>query len=278
MKRPAWLALCCSLLLSAAQPARAQFPFDVPYVPTPQVVVDEMLRLANVRADEFVMDLGSGDGRILITAARKFGARGMGVELDFHLLIQAEAAAEQAGVQDRVKFLQQDLFKTDLGQANVITMYLLPTVNRRLLPTLLKLKPGTRIVSHDFDLGDWQPDRKVTIRKNIFLWIVPAQAGGRWQLTVEQPGAPVTYDLELRQTYQMIDGLTRADGRVSAIWQPVLEGDRISFQVVDARDRDNEATFYLDGVVRDGVMEGEARRGVGNMQTRHRWRAVRTGS
>lgn len=133
------------------QQAAAQYPFEVPYVPTPQVVVDEMLRAAVVGPQDFVIDLGSGDGRIPITAAKKFGARGLGVDLDFHLHIQSEEAARLAGVADRVSFLNQDLFKTDISQATVITMYLLPAVNRRLRPGLLDLKPGTRIVAHDFD-------------------------------------------------------------------------------------------------------------------------------
>ena len=163
--------------------------FDVPFVPTPQVVVDEMLRLANVGPGDFVIDLGSGDGRIPIAAAKKFGARALGVDLDFHLIIQSEESARQAAVEDRVKFMQQDLFKTDLGPATVITMYLLPAVNRRLRPQLLDLKPGTRIVAHDFDLDDWKPDRKVTIRKNVFLWIVPAKVAGRWRMRLALPGS-----------------------------------------------------------------------------------------
>src|SRR5687768_9418290 len=152
--------------------AHSQF-FDVPFVPTPQVVVDEMLRLAGVGPNDVVYDLGSGDGRIVITAARKFGARAVGVELDNHLIYQSEESARQANLGERVKFLQQDFFKTDFSEASVVTLYLLPAVMRRLRDTMLKLKPGTRLVAHDFDFEDWQPDRKTTIRKNVFLWIVP---------------------------------------------------------------------------------------------------------
>lgn len=265
-----------ALLLMTALSAHAQWPYEVPFVPSPQVVVDEMLRVAGVKKDDFVMDLGSGDGRILITAAKKFGATGIGVDLDEHLIIQSEAAAEQAGVSSQVKFLRQDLFKTDLSRASVITMYLLPGVNMRLRPVLLGLKPGTRVVAHDFDLGDWKPDQKITVRKNVMLWIVPAKVDGRWRLQFPLAPGPQTWDLDIRQKYQEIDGVVRvADRPPGGIWQPQLRGDRVSFVLVDSLDRENEANLYFEGVVRDGAMSGEVRRGVGAQQTRHQWRAER---
>lgn len=256
--------------------AHSQF-FDVPFVPTPQVVVDEMLRMAGVTAKDVVYDLGSGDGRIVITAARKFGATAVGVELDNHLIYQSEESARQANVLDRTKFLQQDFFKTDFSQASVITMYLLPGVMKRLRETMLRLKPGTRLVAHDFDFEDWRPDQKTLIRKNVFLWIVPAQAGGRWQVRVGPPGSDFAFDMELRQKYQELDGFARFDGQPGGLWEAKLEGDRIRFVVVDGRDRDNEATLYFDGRVAGSAMEGEGVRGVGNQQTTFRWRAVKAG-
>lgn len=262
-----------------ARNAQAQFPYDVPFVPSPQVVVDEMLRVAGVGPRDFVIDLGSGDGRILITAAQKFGARGFGVELDPHLVIQSEEAARQAGVADRVRFLQQDLFKTDLSAASVVTMYLLPGVNLRLRPVLEGLKPGTRIVAHDFSLGEWRPDRQTTIRKNVFLWIVPARVAGVWQLKLETPDGGREFEVELRQRYQEIDGVVRAKGQIQQpVWEAKLAADKVSFVVVDSADRDYEASFYFEGRVAGGGMDGEYRRGVGDLQTRGRWRAVRVGS
>jgi len=249
--------------------------FDVPFVPTPQVVVDEMLRLAGVTSKDIVYDLGSGDGRIVITAARKFGAVAVGIELDNHLIYQSEESARQANVVDRVKFLQQDFFKTDFSQATVVTMYLLPGVMKRLRETMLGLKPGTRLVAHDFDFEDWRPDQKTTIRKNVFLWIVPAQAGGRWQVRVAVPGSDFAFDMELRQKYQELDGYTRFDGQPGGLWEAKLEADRIRFVVVDGRDRDNEATLYFEGRVSGNAMEGEGLRGVGSLQTKFRWRAVK---
>jgi SAM-dependent methyltransferase len=254
--------------------AQSQF-FDVPFVPTPQPVVDEMLRLAGVGAADVVYDLGSGDGRIVITAARKFGARAIGVELDNHLIYQSEESARQAEVLERVKFLQQDFFKTDFSPATVITMYLLPPVMKRLRERMLQLKPGTRLVAHDFDFDDWKPDRKVTIRKNVFLWIVPARVGGRWQVRTGVPGGEYAFDMELRQKYQELDGFARQEGLPGGLWEPKLEGERISFVVVDSRDRDNEASLYFQGRVAGDVMEGDVVRGVGNQQAKFKWRAQR---
>ncbi len=150
---------------------------EVPYVPTPQTVVDEMLKLAAVTSGDVVYDLGSGDGRIVITAAKRYGARGVGVEIDPVRVKEANANAVQAGVMDRVKFLQQDLFKTDLRDASVVTLYLLPAVNLKLRPKLWsELKPGTRVVSHSFDMGDWKPEKMVEIQgAKIYFWVIPAK-------------------------------------------------------------------------------------------------------
>jgi SAM-dependent methyltransferase len=255
--------------------AQAQYPFDVPFVPTPQVVVDEMLRLARVGPQDYVIDLGSGDGRIPITAAAKYGARGLGVDLDPELHAQSEEGAREAGVDARVKFINQDLFKTDISEATVITMYLLPNVVRRLRPQLLELKPGTRIVSHDFDMDDWKPDHKTTIRKNVFLWVVPAKVGGRWQARVELPGGARDFEFEFRQKFQEFDGQVRINGQLTQLWESSLESNRIRFVIVDNAERENEASLYFEGRVRGEVMEGEIRRGVGNAATLLKWRAVK---
>lgn len=154
---------------------------DTPYVTTPQNVVDAMLDLARVRSTDTLLDLGSGDGRIVVTAARRFGIRGTGIEIDPRLVARARDNARQAGVADRATFLEQDLFATDLTQASVITLYLLPAVNLKLRPALERLKAGTRIVSHDWGMGDWKPDRMITVdapgktvglvkSSQLFLW------------------------------------------------------------------------------------------------------------
>jgi SAM-dependent methyltransferase len=159
----------------AANPNREP---DVVYVPTPQPVVEEMLRIANVQADDLVYDLGSGDGRIVITAAQQVGARGIGIDIDPQRIREANENAEQAGVTDRVEFRQEDLFETDFSDATVVTLYLLPELNLRLRPRLLEeLQPGTRIVSHAFDMGDWEPDQVVRVDgQTIYYWVVPEDA------------------------------------------------------------------------------------------------------
>jgi SAM-dependent methyltransferase len=154
-------------------------PQDAPFVPTPQPVVEAMLRLAGVDARDVVYDLGSGDGRVVITAARQFGARAVGVELDSHLVIQSEEAARQAGVERRVKFLEQDLFTVDLAPATVITMYLWPAMYDRLVPRLARLKPGTRIVVYRWGFANWTPEaRGGTGEESYYLYRVPARGGG----------------------------------------------------------------------------------------------------
>ena len=248
---------------------------EVPYVPTPQVTVDEMLRLAGVGPEDFVIDLGSGDGRIVVTAAKKFGARGLGVDIDWRLVAQAEENARQAGVADRAKFVEQDLFLTDLGQATVITTYLLPYVMLKLRPRLLELKPGTRIVSHDFDFGDWRPDRKTGIRKNAFLWIVPARVAGRWRARLDLQPIERLFELEVKQRYQEVSAHARLNGVPAPVWDMAIAGDRLSFVVVDSTDRDDEASLYFEGRVAGDIIEGELTRGVGAVRGVVRWRAAR---
>jgi tRNA G37 N-methylase Trm5 len=171
-------AVAITIVVGAFAYAQQQKTKDVPYVPTPQVVVDKMLEVAAVSKDDVVYDLGSGDGRIVITAAKKYGVRGVGVDIDPERVKEANANAVQAGVADRVKFIEQDLFKTDLKEASVVTLYLLPEVNLRLRPKLWsELKPGTRVVSHAFDMGDWKPDKTIEVEgRTIYFWVVPKNA------------------------------------------------------------------------------------------------------
>jgi SAM-dependent methyltransferase len=164
----------CALGQATPTPARAP---DVVFVPTPEAVIDEMFRLANVSGKDVLYDLGSGDGRIPIAAAQRFGTRGLGIDIDPQRIQEANRNAQFAGVTDKVTFMLGDLFDLDLTPATVITLYLLPALNLRLRPKLLKLKPGTRIVSHDFDMGDWKPDQSVSVRgRRVHFWTV--RSGG----------------------------------------------------------------------------------------------------
>jgi len=169
-------ALAFLLALPLAALAADKPPVDAgPYVPSPQSVVADMLKLADIGPQDFVVDLGSGDGRIVLTAAKVFGARGFGVEIKDDLVVKSNEAAKKEGLADRVKFMKQDLFKTDLSQATVVTMYLLPdTVNLLKDKFLTELKPGTRIVSHAFNMGDWKPDATYKVGSStVYYWVVP---------------------------------------------------------------------------------------------------------
>ena len=200
---------------------------DAPYVVTDYEVVDAMLALAGVRPEDFVVDLGSGDGRILIAAARSHGARGLGVDIDPARIREATVNAAAAGVGHRVRFVRQDLFQTPLADADVVTLYLTPEVNLRLRPRILaEMRPGARLVSHDFDMGDWRPDQRQRIgTATIFLWLVPARLAGRWTLTVDGRAAAMA----LTQDYQQLRGTIAAAGRDVRVEQGVVAGDRVRF-------------------------------------------------
>jgi SAM-dependent methyltransferase len=225
-----WPLLLCASLLPAAAVGQSPPDLDVPYVTTPEHVVDAMLGLAHVKPSDNVLDLGSGDGRIVIKAAAAHGARGMGVEIDPELVKLSNENARKAGVADRAKFVEQDLFETDLTRASVITMYLLPDVNLKLRPSLLKLKPGTRIVSHDWDMGDWEPDAKVVVdvpdkklgvrkQSTLMLWNVPALIDGAWS-------AGKRIRLQLAQKYQMLSGSAQLGGESYPDVTGRVDGDR----------------------------------------------------
>jgi SAM-dependent methyltransferase len=231
------LALLVAPLLAFAQDK----PVDAgPYVPSPQSVVSDMLKLAEVGPEDFVIDLGSGDGRIVRTAALVFGARGFGVEIKDELVRQANADARREGIAERVKFVNADLFKTDISPATVLTMYLLPdTVNLLRDKLLAELQPGTRVLSHDYPLSGWIPEKYVQMDLEdkvkisgvtttlIYLYVVPAKVGGRWQASAS--GGPMT--LNLRQQITRVSGSARYAGRDVPLEDVKLRGERISFRV-----------------------------------------------
>lgn len=228
--RRAAARLCAALLLlvvaaalqssggEAAQKGKGGSPkLDVEYEATPHKVVDAMLKLAKVGPDDFLIDLGSGDGRIPIAAAKTYGAKALGVDLDPKRVAEAKANAEREGVTDKVTFVEGDLYGTEIGDATVITLFLWPTINLKLRPRLLDLVPGRRVVSHAHDMGDWHPDRRQTLgESDIFLWIVPAKIGGSWKLNTQ--GRAI--DIRIDQKYQHFRGTALVDGR----WRPVRNG------------------------------------------------------
>lgn len=197
---------------------------DVPFVPSEDRVVEAMLKLAAVDSDDVVYDLGSGDGRIVIAAARDHDAQAVGVEMDSRRVAQAEARAELAGVSHLVSFVEYDLFHADFSPATVVTLYLLQSVNTTLRPRLLEeLRPGSRIVSHAFGMGDWKPDRRLTYGGiGIFLWIVPAKVAGTWEWNTE---GGRRYRVRLEQTWQRVSGQAWIDDRPVTLERAVLWGD-----------------------------------------------------
>ena len=261
--------LLVALPASAADPAKESY-IPTPYVPSTTIAVDEMLRVADVRPEDLVVDLGSGDGRIAIAAARDYGARGLGIEIDPALVKESTENARRAGVADRVVFREGDVLKADYGAATVVTMYLLPQLVEQVKPRLLALKPGTRIVAHDFGFKDWTPDRTVNISKNYYLYVVPAPAAGKWRLQAQLPAGARDYDFELEQTYQRIRGGARVPGGYLPAFEARLSGDRIGFVLVE-----NDASHYFEGRVNGAEMEGVVRSGAGRERVTGRWRATR---
>jgi hypothetical protein len=239
---------------------------DVIWVPTPPELVEKMLQMARTTPDDFVIDLGSGDGRIAIAAAKKFGARSMGVEYNPDMVALSNREAERQRVADKVKFVKADIFETDFSQATIITMYLLPDLNLKLRPKILGQKPGTRVVSHQFSMGDWQPDETANIDNRLaHLWIVPAKAGGTWSLRIE--GSAQERPLSLRQSFQMLTGQLNGATATSMLSQARLRGDRISFTVTEGAVRRD-----FSGRVQGNAMEGTVR-SAGSPDMR--WSAVR---
>lgn len=268
----AWAQAAMAVLLASAVAARAAMPdIPVPYVPSTGVAVEEMLRLADVRKDDVVVDLGSGDGRIVIAAARYFGARGLGIEIDGKLVAESIENARRAGVADRVRFLAQDVLKADIAEATVVTMYLLSSLIAKLKPKLLaELKPGTRIVAHDFGIDGWEPDRTVNVSKTFFLYVVPAPVAGKWRLHARLPEGERSYDFELKQQLQKVSGGARVPGGYLPFFEARLAGSRISFAIVE-----DGRSHYFEGTVSGSAMDGVVRSGIGNAQVENPWRAER---
>jgi SAM-dependent methyltransferase len=213
------------------KPQTGQAGKDVIWVPTNDALVERMLRMANTTKSDLVYDLGAGDGKIAIAAAKKFGARSVGVEYNPDMAKYAQCRVQAEGVSGRAKVVQGDIFETDFSDATVVTLYLLPELNLRLRPTLLKMKPGTRVVSHSFLMDDWEPDeRSNTEDGSAYLWIVPAQVGGTWTFTPQERGERFVAQLE--QTFQNLSGSVGAGANAKEISDGKLNGAQIQFSFV----------------------------------------------
>ena len=262
--------------------SHAQELSKLPYVPTPQVVVDEMLKLAKVAAGDHVIDLGSGDGRMIITAARNFKASGLGVDIDAKLVDLANKQAKAGGVADRVRFVEQDMFKADIGPATVVTLYVMPDFMEKLRPKLLsELKPGARIVAHDYYMNGWYPDQRLTLtvpekvaangtdKAYIYLWVVPAMAAGDWRMDFDVgTGKTELVVLSFNQQYQLINAAAAVRAGPLKVENPVLKGDEINFSVALG-----SIDYKFTGRIQGDRMEGTAIPPVGGKAVP--WRALR---
>ncbi len=244
------------------KPQVGQSGKDVVWVPTPDELVQRMLRMAKVTPQDTVYDLGAGDGKIAI-AAGKLGATAFGIEYNPDMAKLAQCYVQAEGVGNKVKIIQGDIFKEDFTKATVITMYLLPELNLRLRPMILNMKPGTRVTSHQFTMGDWEPDETAEIEyRTAYLWIVPAKVDGTWTLR-EQGGANAQYTVNLAQKYQKVSGDVSAGGAKQPLVGASVRGDEIKFAFND----DKGVTRTLTGAVRGGEMTGVLK-GAGGSETK----------
>jgi Methyltransferase domain len=247
----------------AYEPQVGQAGKDVIWVPTPDEVVDRMLRMAQVTPNDLVFDLGAGDGKIAIAAAKKFGARSVGIEYNPEMAKFAQGNVEQAGATGKARIVQGDIFATDFTQATVITMYLLPALNMKLRPQILSMRPGTRVVSHSFTMEDWEPDETSSMDgRRAYFWIVPANVNGGWALEAGGEKAELAFE----QRFQKIDGSIGLGHTQGGLRDPRLRGFNISFAYVD----NNGVRRDYAGRVTGGKMEGSFRADNG---TEGRWSA-----
>ncbi|HOV90655.1 MAG TPA: class I SAM-dependent methyltransferase [Syntrophorhabdaceae bacterium] len=251
---------------------------DTPFASTPHKVVKEMLKLADTGKDDVVYDLGSGDGRIVIAAARDFGAKGVGVELDSNLVTESRKNAQKEGIEKKIRFIEEDFFETDLKDATVVTLYLLPEINELLMPKLLKeLKPGARIVSHMWGLGDWEPDKTLhAYTKTLYMWFVPALVQGNWRVTFYNDNAKKEGQLSIKQKYQYIKAVLDNDKKRHEFTHTALYGNEINLYVSYAYEG-KVAVISMEGMVKGDYMEGKAyiKEAEKIAPDEYKWKAVR---
>ena len=245
---------------------------DVIWVPTPQALVERMLDMAKITPKDIHYDLGSGDGRTVIAAAKR-GVQAYGVEYNPDMVKLSERAAAKEGVGDKAKFIHGDIFQIDFSSATVLTLYLLPSLNVKLRPTILRMTPGTRVVSHAFSMDDWQPDQTDNVEgRTAYLWIVPASVEGAWRWSIT-PGQKET-ELVLRQQYQNVEGLVRLDnGKMGKLRDVKLRGDQINFSIHELTGSNNTVRRDYVGRVSGNTIQGTFRIGDGSEV---KWTATRS--
>jgi len=268
------------LLLLLGSTAGQWNQYDVPYVSTPYKVVEEMLRIAGVEKDDILYDLGCGDGRIVIMAAKNFGCRCVGVDLDPQRIKESRENAAEEGVENKVKFIQKDLFEVDVSEATVVTLYLLSSVNLKLRPRLMQqLKPGTRIVSHDFSMGEWEADIKKEVfvgsdKHNIYFWVVPADVSGTWRWTLPEGKKQVHYEMEITQEFNNAWVLLNLGRFKKSIEDFKLNGDRVSF-VLKQDILKKDLVMSFEGQIKGDNIKGVVQYMNGEKKVINNWKARR---
>ena len=249
---------------------------DVHYEPTPQLIVEDLLKMAEVNRTDIIYDLGCGDGRFVITAAKKYGARGVGIDIDPERIKESNQIARVAGVMDKVKFFEADLFETDIREATVVALYLLPELNMQLQPKLLKdLKPGSRVVSHEFDMYDWQPDKTGRLGRNkYYMWIVPTDVAGKWRWTFPSAKGEEKFLLALTQKFQEMDGKITTPIQTVSPLEAYLIGDQIGF-LLRYRPSGKTVEMRFRGQVIGNTMTGTVEVNSGPLAGKHKWTARR---
>ncbi len=254
---------------------QGKMKLDVPYEPSSEDVVEIMLQMARVNKDDFVYDLGCGDGRIVIAAAQKAGARGVGVDLDPERIKESLENARKADVIERVHFFEGDLFQTEIAKATVVMLYLWPEVNLKLRPKLFReLKPGTRIVSHSHDMGPWEADQMVVASNGhrVHFWVMPANVAGIWEW--EMPGEGERYMLTLGQQFQKVSGGLQIGADKVSVSNAKLIGDRLEF-TVEGPFRGHTEQMHFIGRVQGHLLEGTMERAAGGSRDPRKWKATR---
>ena len=280
-RKASLIRLSLSFLILAAVIGLAQdVQLDVPYVPTRYPVVDEMLRLANVTKDDVLYDLGCGDGRIVIGAAQKYGCRGVGIDIDPERIKECLENAKKAGVIDKVKFIQGDLFEANFREATVLPMYLLTSVNLKLRPKILReLLPGSRVVSHNFGMDNWKPDAQTVVHvedtpHDVFLWIVPANISGTWKWAGLLGAKAVDFTMDIVQAYQHPQATVKVNGNRAEVADMKLVGDKVTFLLnLDLEGRTISLSF--EGKAFQHQISGTIRDRSGAQETAYAWKAAR---
>jgi len=266
------------LLVSVAE--AQEYDYDVPFVPTRNEVLDVMLSMAKVTKDDVLYDLGCGDGRIVVTAAKRFGCHGVGIDINPVRIAESKGNAAKAKVTDSVRFIEQNLFDADIREATVVTLYLLPDVNLKLRPNLIKqLKPGTRVVSHNYSMGDWEADasKEVEVKDSthdVYYWVIPANVSGTWRVTIPAAAGTKEYVITLNQKFQQVDGTVKMGSMNHPILEFKVNGDGVVFSL-EGTGGEKAVPMRFEGKVNGDSMSGVVATFSGQSKTETSWKAVR---